>query len=40
MAISVRIAPFTGTNIINASLRYISTTYWYHLGGIVRTMNN
>jgi hypothetical protein len=35
MAISAQIALFTGANIINAPLRYISTTYWYHLGGIV-----
>ena len=30
--ISAQIAPFTGTNIVNVSLRYMSTTSWYHLG--------
>jgi len=31
---------FTGANIIGASLRYMSTTRWYHLGEVDRAMNN
>jgi hypothetical protein len=38
--ISAQIASFTGTNIVDASVRYMSTTCWYHLGEIVRVMNN
>jgi hypothetical protein len=34
--ISAQIAPFTGASIVDMSLRYMSTTRWYHLGEIVR----
>jgi len=34
--ISAQIAPFTGADIADVSLRYMSTTRWYHLGEIVR----
>jgi hypothetical protein len=40
MAFRRRSRPFTGTSIVDVSLRYMSTTCWYHLGEIARVMNN
>jgi hypothetical protein len=40
MAFRRRSRPFTGTTIVNVSLRYMSTTSWYHFGEFVRVMNN
>ena len=31
---------FIGTNIVKASLRYMSTANWYHFGEIDRVLNN
>ena len=38
--ISAQIASFTGRNIVDVALRYMSTAYWYHLGEIAGAMNN